>query len=138
MKKFVLLSLCVFSLVVVTGCGGGSKKQVTCTAKMSEDGMNMTVSIIADLDKDDKVTAVKEEMDLGDKTTAETYCNLYKLFVTDDSGMKIDCSGSKIIISNLETLDMDDEGGEKIIGISKDEFISKAKANTGETEVTCK
>lgn len=125
MKKYFLIA--VVALVLLVGCG--NKNQVTCTASMSEGGISMKVSVIADLDSDNKVTKVAYEYDFGDSKTAEQYCSLIQLSYKDAQ-----CSGSKITIPDATS--MLEESGQKVVGMTKDEFVKFAQSES--TGVTCK
>lgn len=125
MKKYFLIA--VVGILLLTGCG--KSKQVTCTTSMKEGGISMQVSIIADLDDSEKVTKVAAEYDFGDSKTAEQYCSLIKLSYSDAQ-----CSGSKITIPDATS--MLGSGSTKVIGMTKDEFVTYAKADS--QNVTCK
>lgn len=119
MKKLLSVVLLALLLVVVTGCG---KNQVKCTASTSEGGVNVTAEVIADLDKDDKVTSATIVYDFGDKDTATTYCGFLKLAEDSEKGITVDCSGSKITIKGYEKLDAE-EGEAGYTGVTKAEFV---------------
>ena len=137
MKKYFLVVFCAFLLFVVTGCG--NKNQVVCSASMNEAGMTMKADLIGELDKDEKISSVTIVYDLNDSKTAETYCNLFKMAEDKEKGVTVDCSGSKITIKGLASMDMDDEDGEKVIGLTKDEFIKKATEQEEDgVKFTCK
>ena len=125
MKKYFLIA--VVGILLLTGCG--KSNQVTCTTSMEQGGISMKVSVIADLDGSEKVTKVAYEYDFGDAKSAESYCSLIKLSYSDAQ-----CSGSKITIPDATS--MLEEGGKKVVGMTKDEFINYAKADS--TNVTCK
>ena len=125
MKKYFLIA--VVGILLLTGCG--KSNQVTCTTSMEEGGLKMQVSVIADLDDSGKVAKVAYEYDFGDSKTAEQYCSLIQLSYSDAK-----CSGSKITIPDATS--MLEEGGQKVVGMTKDEFINYAKAES--TSVTCK
>lgn len=137
MKKYFLVGFCAVLLFAVTGCG--NKNQVVCTASMSEAGMNIKAEVIGELDKDDKIASVTVSYDLGDKATADQYCQLFKLSENADEGIKVNCSGSKVTIEGLASMDMDSDEGEKVIGLTKDEFIKKAtETEEAGVKFTCK
>ena len=129
MKKYYLVVFCALLLFVVTGCG---KNQVKCTGSYSEGGMNISADIIADLDKDDKVTGATVVYDLKDSKTAEQYCSVFKLAEDKEKGIEVSCSGSKITIAGFAN--MDDEDEEKMTGKTKEEFIKAME----EEKFTCK
>ena len=118
MKKYALLVLCAVLLFGLTGCGS-SKKQVSCSQKVDEDGVNMTVRMIADLDKDDKITGLSVEYEFASKEVASAYCEIFK--ADDDS---VSCNGNKITVKGFD----DEEEAAAIIGKAKDEFISYGQA----------
>ena len=124
MKKYFLIA--VVALLLLTGCG---KKQVVCSADMEESGVSMKVSLIGELDSADKITKVSYEYEFSDSTTADQYCALIKLAYSDAT-----CSGKKITIADATSLL--EEDGEKVVGMTKDEFITKAKSES--SQVTCK
>ena len=130
MKKYFLVVLCMVLLFAVTGCG---KKQVKCSRSFTEDGMTMTGEVIADLDGSDKITDVTIVYDIGDQKTADAYCGLMKLGIDESKGQSVSCSGTKITIKGLDSFE-ETEDSEKIIGITKDEFVKLAE----EDEFTCK
>ena len=134
MKKSLLLLLGVLMLVVVTGCG--KKNQVTCSASMSEGGVDMKAEVVADFDKDDKLTDATITYDVSDSKTAETYCALFKLMEDADKGITVSCSGSKITITGYANIDSS-EDEETIIGVTKEEFKKKMQEND-EQKFTCK
>ena len=126
MKKYFLIA--GVALLLLTGCG---KKQVVCTMTQEESGQKMTANIIGTLDADDKVTKVSYEMEFSDATYAESYCSLVKL-----SGMEVKCDGKKIVIDDATSMLEDEDDEQKLVGMTKDEFITYAKGAS--SEVTCK
>ena len=66
MKKFSLIALCAL-LLVVTGCGGGSKNKVVCTASEEQGGIKMTAEVVAEFDSSgvDDVEATLNMATLG-------------------------------------------------------------------------
>jgi hypothetical protein len=133
MKKYFLMVLCALLLLVVTGCG--NKNQVVCTGSMSEGGVEVKAEMVAEFDKDDKLTTVTVTEDLGDKEKADQMCALFKAFVPADSGVDISCSGSKVTIKGYENMADDEE--DKMIGMTKEEF-KKAMQEETKGAVTCK
>ena len=125
MKKYFLFA--VVSLLLLTGCG---KKQVVCSAKVEEAGVSMNVSLIGELDSADKITKVSYEYEFSDATTADQYCSLIKLAYADAK-----CSGKTITIEDATAM-LEEEGDEKIVGMSKDDFIATAQKES--KDVTCK
>lgn len=135
MKKYLLV---VFgALLLVTGCG--KKNQVVCTASMSEGGMNMEAEVVGELDKDNKISSVTVTYDLKDKSTADSYCSLFKMATNSEKGVSVECSGTKVIMKGLEGLDTDSDEEDKVIGLTKEEFIKKATETEEEgVKFTCK
>lgn len=131
MKKYLLVLVCAV-LLFVTGCG--NKNQVKCSQSITESGITMKAEVVADLDKDNKITDVSVVYDLGDKSTADSFCSLMKLSIDSSKGQSIDCSGSKITLKGLDSLDNEEEDSEKVIGQTKDDFVKKAT----EEGFTCK
>lgn len=135
MKKYYLVVFCALLLFVVVGCS--KKNQVVCTASTTEQGITMDAEVIGDLDADNKITAVTVVYDLHDKKYADQYCSMFKLFETEGSGVKVNCSGSKITIEGMASMDIDAEEDEKIIGKTKEEFIAAAQESE-DIKFTCK
>ena len=136
MKKYCLMAFCALLLLVVTGCG--NKNQVVCTASINEAGMNIKAEVTGELDKDNKIASVIVSYDLGSKETANQYCQLFKLSENADKGIKVNCSGSKVTIEGLASMDMDSKE-DKVIGLTKDEFIKKAtETEEAGVKFTCK
>ncbi len=131
-KKYLLVVLCAL-LLVVTGCG--NKNQVTCTGTMEEEGVEVKAEVVADFDKDDKLTAITITEDLGDKEKADQMCAMLKAFMPADSGVEASCSGSKVTIKGYEKRDADEE--DSMVGKTKEEF-KKAMEEESEGKVTCK
>ena len=96
----------------------------------TQDGTTLKVSLIGELDASDKITKVSYEYEFSDSTTADQYCALIKLAYADAK-----CSGKKIIIEDATAM-LEEEGEEKVVGMSKDDFIAKAKSESN--DVTCK
>ena len=122
MKKYFLVVFCVMLLFLVTGCGG---KKVTCKQSVNESGIKMDAEVIADLDDNDKVTGATVVYDLGDKDTANSYCSLMKLAEDKEKGVTVECSGSKITIKGMASMDEGED--DSMIGKTKDEFIKYAE-----------
>lgn len=133
MKKYFLVVFCTLLLLAVTGCG--NKNQVVCTGSMSEGGVDVKAEMVADFDKDDKLTSVTVTEDLGDKEKADQMCALFKAFMPADSGVDISCSGSKVTIKGYENMADDEE--DKMVGMTKEEFKA-AMEQEAEGEITCK
>lgn len=134
MKKYFLVALSAVLLFGVTGCGK-KPSQVTCSKTEEEDGQKVTVSVTADLDKDDKITDASITYDFGDKEAASTYCSLFKMGEEEGEESKISCDGSKITIKGLDSFeDEEAEDSEKMAGKTKDAFIKEAQ----EEGYTCK
>ncbi len=122
MKKYFLVVFCALLLFVVTGCGG---KKVTCSQTTTEAGVEMKAEVIADLDDNDKITGATVVYDMGDKTTADQYCSLMKMAEDKEKGVTVECSGSKITIKGMASLDEGED--ESMIGKTKDEFVKEAE-----------
>ena len=135
MKKFSLIALCAL-LLVVTGCGGGSKNKVVCTASEEQGGIKMTAEVVAEFDSSDKLEDATVTYDLGDSTVAEQYCSLFKLMEDSENGVAVKCSGTKVVITGYANLASDDDE-EDVVGMSKDEFIKKIEASD-DASFTCK
>ncbi len=116
-------------LVVLVGCG--NKNQVKCTGEMNEGGMKIKAEVVADLDGDNKVKDATIVYDLGDAKAAETYCSIFKMMEDAEKGISVSCSGSKITIKGAAQMD---EGDEKIVGSTKDDFVKAMEAEG----LTCK
>ena len=128
MKKYFFVVFFAL-LVVLVGCG--NKNQVKCTGEMNEGGLNIKAEVVADLDGDNKVTDATVVYDLGDETTATTYCSFFKLMEDSSKGISISCSGSKITIKGYAQMD---DGEEKLAGTTKDDFVKAMEAEG----LTCK
>ena len=128
MKKYLFVVFFAL-LVVLVGCG--NKNQVKCTGEMNEGGLNIKAEVIADLDGDNKVKDATVVYDLGDETTATTYCSFFKLMEDSSKGISISCSGSKITIKGYAQMD---DGEEKLAGTTKDDFVKAMEAEG----LTCK
>ncbi len=138
-KGLLLVFVSVFGLVLLTGCGGSGNK-VTCSADLKEgDEKYGTAEITAEFDDSDKVKSVSMVMNLKDEDTAQQVYAMFTLAnsFTEDESQKIDAKldGKKITISNYEAMSSDDE--EKIVGMSKDDFIKKMEADE-EMNAKCK
>ena len=132
MKKYFLVVFCALVLFVVTGCG--SKNQVKCSGKLSEGEMNILAEVIADFDKDDKLTDATISYELDDEDTATQYCSLFKLMQDEEKGVTVTCSGKKITIKGYANLDSEEEE-DSVVGKTKEEFI---KYMQEEEKLTCK
>jgi len=145
MKNKVLYGLfvCVFGLVLLTGCGGSdSGKKVSCTADLEENGTKYgTAEIIAKLDGSDKVTGASMVMHINDEKMAQQVYSMFTLmnsFAEDDS-QKIDAKldGKDITIENLDSYFGKTEGGDKLIGMSKADFVKAIEAEES-VKAVCK
>ena len=123
MKKYFLVVFCALLLFLVTGCGG---KKVTCKQAVDEAGIKMDAEVIANLDDNDKVTGATVVYDLGDKTTADQYCSLMKLAEDKEKGVTVECSGTKITINGMASMDEGED--DSMIGKTKEEFVTYAEA----------
>ena len=137
MKKYFLVVFCALLLFVVTGCG--NKNQVVCKATMTESGITMNAEVIGDLDNDNKIKDVTVVYDLNNSETADQYCSLFKMFEDSENGVSVSCSGSKVTIKGLSSMDISDDDEDKVIGLTKEEFIKKAtEENEDGINFTCK
>lgn len=130
MKKIVFL---LPLLLLLTGCGS---KTVTCTAKVEEEGKKYEAKIIGNL-KGDKVESGKMELIFDNKEEAEQTCNLMTALMalaSEEEKIDIKCDGKKMTVNSLD-FDSDDEE-DKLVGKTKDEFISVIKEKY--PEATCK
>ena len=123
MKKCLLVVTCALLLFLTTGCG---KKQLKCSATVTEDGVTMKGEVIADLDKDDKIEDATIIYTFDDKEQAETYCSFIKLLEDKDKGVLVDCKDNKITITGYANIE-DEEGSDGMVGASKEEFIKAVK-----------
>ena len=131
MKKYLIVVFCALFAVALTGCG--KKNQVTCSGTITEGGLTIKAEVVGDFDANDKLTGATMVYDLGDKTTAEQYCTLFKMFESSEKGISISCSGSKITIKGYAQM-ADEDSEEELIGASKDDFIKAMQEQEG---VTC-
>lgn len=120
MKKIIfLLVICAF---LVVGCG--NKNQVTCTKTETEDGVTATIKMIANL-KDNKVSSVDAVMSYDDENTISLMCSMFAVAnehaESDSDKVDYKCNKNSIEIKNFDKMSDEDE---KIIGITKEEFIS--------------
>lgn len=130
MKKYSLIAICAI-LLFAAGCG--KKNQVKCSGKMTEGGMTLKAEIIADLDKNDKISDATVVYELDNKDAAKQYCSIFKLMETSDSGVSVSCSEKKVTIKGLANFNSDD--GETIVGMSKKDFIKQMEQ---EEKISCK
>ena len=129
MKKYLLVLVCAVLVLAVAGCS--KKNQLKCTGEMDESGVKIKAEVVADFDKDDKLTDAVVYYDLGSKETADQYCSFMKMMEDSAKGVSISCSGSKITIKGYAQMD---DGEEKLAGTTKDDFV-KAMQREG---LTCK
>lgn len=119
MKKYLLVLLCAFVLVV-TGCG--KKNQVVCSKTTSEGDQKVVEEGIFVLDKDNKVESAEGSYIFDDKDLAKNYCDLFKSLLDDEFKNSISCSDNKVTIKDLHKM-QDEDAETKIVGLSKDELI---------------
>ena len=92
--------------------------------------------------KNNKVSSVNAEMNFDSEDTAKQTCSTLELmnsFNTDES-KKLDfkCKGKKITIKDYDKFGSDKEE-DKLVGLTKDEFIKKMTEGSDEdSKVTCK
>lgn len=131
MKKYLLVFLCALTLVV-TGCG---KNQVTCTATLEESGVKMDAKVVADFDKDSKLSDATFEYEFNDSSIVDQYCSIFKLMEDAAKGITVECSGKKITIKGYAKVASDEE--ESLVGVTKEEFIKQVEESE-EGKFTCK
>lgn len=117
-KKCALVIFTALLVVLVTGCGGN---KVKCSASVKEGGVSLNAEVVADLDKDNKVSNVAITYAFNDKSTADSYCSLLKMLEDKDKGITVKCDGKKIIINGAASMESEDNA----IGLKKDEFIKR-------------
>ena len=150
MKKLQLGAVVgVSALVLLTGCGGSGNK-VNCTANVDEDGHKYKAEIIAELDND-KVKDVTASMTFENADDADQLYNSYTAIINmakqyaqegqEVPDIDIKKNGKTVTISNYADFasTMESENDEKLIGITKDEFIKKIES-TSEDDIkwSCK
>lgn len=150
MKKLYLGAVVGASaLLLLTGCGSGNK--VNCTASFEEGGHKYTGELIADLDNDDKVKDLSASMTFETEEDADQFYSMYESLINmakqyaeegqEVPEINIKKDGKKVIISDYAALEEmgSDEDGEKLIGMSKDDFIKKIESDESDgTKWTCK
>ena len=158
MKKGLILSLiCIFGIVLLTGCGGSSESesggaaggvggnQAVCSGSFedtlfSDEPIKYTASMTATLDDSNKVKSVALSATFEKEEDANTMYSMYALvnqFAQDDS-QKIDIklNGKTMTISNYEVVMSDEE--KSVVGMTKEEFFELAKSTDEEGVVTCR
>ena len=134
MKKVVfLIAICALFL---TGCG--SKDKLVCSGKTDMMGYSVEAKVTAEF-KNDKVSDVKAELVFDDEDTAKSMCSMFELANSmagsEEEKMSIECKGKSLVFKDFSQLIEDEETNEKVIGMSKADFIKEME----ETEnVTCK
>ena len=68
MKKYFLVIFCATLLFVLTGCG---KNQVTCNGTTNEGGVNLKGEVVADFDKENKLTDAVITYEFDDEEKAK-------------------------------------------------------------------
>lgn len=136
MKK--LGAFLVVGTLLLTGCGG---KKVVCTSEVKDVTGSYKMNITANL-KDNKVSKLSAEMKFEDDNAAEQMCSMLKAFsslIEGNEKLDYKCNGKKITVNNYNLLVDSDDDSDKVIGITKDEFIKKMEeSSTDEEKVTCK
>ena len=126
MKKYFLGTLCITAILLLTGCGN----KVVCTATYSEGGESASISTIARIGSDDKVTGLIVEYNFSKKETADIMCNTLKAYSNKYPEVSIDCSGSTVTIEGSTALNIASTNeDEKLTGITREEFIKRATEN---------
>lgn len=132
MKRVKIIFALVISSILLCGCES-SKNKVVCVGKVVDDGYEMTMRITAKL-KDDKVTNATATMTFNDEDTAQAVCGFLNIQTSTNEVDTYECKGNKITIKDFSKVKETSEN-DKIIGITKEEFINKMTEDEG---VTCK
>ena len=135
MKK--LGALLIVGTLFLTGCGN----KVVCSSTVKDGEESYKVKITANM-KSNKVSSVDGEMTFESEASAEKMCSMLNLVnsFSSDEEKKLDfkCKGKKITIKNYDKLESDD-AEDKLVGLTKDEFIKKmTEGSDEESKVTCK
>ena len=127
MKKLLGIGVLFVGVLLLTGCGGGNK--LTCSATYSEGGESMTQTLVAHLDKDNKVESYDLEYELSSQESADTLYSMYSSF----EGVEVSKSGKTVTIKNAQKMEGSDM---EIVGMTKDEV--KELITASDSSVTCK
>ena len=99
-----------------------SGNKVTCVEEEEEAGIHIKATIYGYLDNDNKISKLSYLYEFDDETTAKQYCDLFKAMYPNTQ-----CSGKTISIPDIKEMMGDDEEVDELIGLTKEEFINKAK-----------
>lgn len=121
MRKGFVFGISTLLLVGLTGCG--SKNQLICTKSGTVEGVDISVEVTIDLDKDDKITDASLVYDIKDNDIASQFCETAK----ESYKKGVSCSGNKTTIKGLDNLENPD-GTEHWSSKTKDDFIKKAES----------
>ena len=144
MKK-VLGILLVFGALLLTGCGGSSKYDYVCTAKVEDGDERAEVEFGIKLEND-KVKTV----DLTYIFETEEYAKqMYSVFnminqFAEDESQKIDVtqSGKEVLIKNYEKISSENEDDEdsmgNLVGMTKEEFKEALEKMPTASNISCK
>ncbi len=113
MKKLFSLIAIACGVLLLTGCGGGSKTY-TCTETQSNGEEKIISKLVATLDDDNKIKGYDIIVECDNSETAEMFHNLY-------SGSTI--SGNTVTIKNAHETDAYKALG--LTGITKEELKEK-------------
>ena len=127
MKKLLGIGVLFVGVLLLTGCGGGNK--LTCSATYSEGGESMTQTLVAHLDKDNKVESYDLEYEMSNQESADTLYSMYSSF----EGVEVSKSGKTVTIKNAQKMEGSDM---EIVGMTKDEV--KELITASDSSVTCK
>ena len=94
--------------------------KVTCSITSTEDGVTMKLSLVGHLDNSGKINKLSYEYEFKDNATANTYCGTMKEMYSGT-----ECTGNKIVIPDATSIQ--EENGESVVGMTKEEFITSAK-----------
>lgn len=128
MKKYFMIVLGLFFVLVLSGCGN----KVKCSYTDSMEGKSVTVNTIATLN-DNKVSSLVFEYILNDKELADNFCNTFKQY--NITNVSINCSNKKVVVNDAKAFNIAETDEDKfLIGKTKEEFIELAKNE----EMECK
>ena len=96
--------------------------KVTCVEEDEEAGVHIKATIYGYLDNDNKISKLSYLYEFGDETMAKQYCDLFKAMYPNTQ-----CNGKTISIPDIKEMIGDDEELDELIGLTKEEFINKAK-----------
>ena len=145
MKKVLGLLVVFGGVLLLTGCGGSSKYDYVCTAKVEDGDQKADVEFGIKL-KNDKIDTV----DLTYKFETEEYAqqmyavfNMINQFAQDDS-QKIDVTqtGKEVLVKNYEKISSEEEDDEdsmgNLVGMTKEEFKEALEKMPTASGISCK